>query len=160
MVVCRCCTVKQAQQSIQWNVLMVFAGSVCLGCAIEETGLAELIAGGLLGVCGTRPLLALIAICFTGTFITELVSNTAAGAIFAPIAYSTAVQMGVNPLTFCVALMISVSSSFATPIGSPTHLMVYSPGGYRWNDFLRIGLPMNFIILAANIFITLIVFPL
>lgn len=160
MVVCRCCTVKQAQQSIQWNVLMVFAGSVCLGCAIEETGLAELIAGGLLGVCGTRPLLALITICFTGTFITELVSNTAAGAIFAPIAYSTAVQMGVNPLTFCVALMISVSSSFATPIGSPTHLMVYSPGGYRWNDFLRIGLPMNFIILAANIFITLIVFPL
>ena len=56
--------------------------------------------------------------------------------------------------------MISVSSSFATPIGSPTHLMVYVPGGYRFTDFLRIGLPMNFIILAANIFITLLLFPL
>ena len=160
MVLFRCCSIKQAKQSINWNVLMVFAGSVCLGSAIEETGLAELIADALLSVCGTRPIIALIAICFTGTFITELISNTAAGAIFAPIAYNTALQLGVNPLTFCVALMISVSSSFATPIGSPTHLMIYTPGGYRFNDFLRIGLPMNIIILAANIFITLVVFPL
>lgn len=160
MVVCRCCTIKQAKQSINWDVLMVFAGSVCLGCAIEQTGLAEMIANGLLALCGTNPIIALVAICFTGTFVTEFVSNTAAGAIFAPIAYSTAIQLGVNPLTFCVALMISVSSSFATPIGSPTHLMVYGPGGYRFNDFLRIGIPMNLIILVANIFITLLVFPL
>mgnify|MGYP003292965212 CR=1 FL=1 len=160
MIVCRCCTIKQAKQSINWDVLMVFAGSVCLGSAIEQTGLAEIIAGGLLSVCGTNPIVILTAICLTGTFITEFISNTAAGAIFAPIAYTTALQLGVNPLTFCVALMISVSSSFATPIGSPTHLMVYGPGGYRFNDFLRVGIPMNFIILAANIFITLLVFPL
>ncbi len=139
---------------------MVFAGSVCLGSAIEQTGLAEIIAGWLLSVCGTNPIVILTAICLTGTFITEFISNTAAGAIFAPIAYTTALQLGVNPLTFCVALMISVSSSFATPIGSPTHFMVYGPGGYRFNDFLRVGIPMNFIILAANIFITLLVFPL
>ncbi len=160
MIVFRCCSIKQAKQSISWETLMVFAGSVCLGCAIEDTGLSEIIANSLLSVCGGRPLFALIAICLTGTFITEFISNTAAGAIFAPIAYTTAIQMGVNPLTFCVALMISVSSSFATPIGSPTHLMVYGPGGYRFNDFMRIGIPMNFIILAANIFITTLVFPL
>lgn len=159
MIICRCCTFKQARQSISWDILMVFAGSVCLGSAIEQTGLAQLTANGLLSVCGTNPLIALTAICLTGTFITEFVSNTAAGAIFAPIAFNTAVQLGVNPLTFCVALMISVSSSFATPIGSPTHLMVYAPGGYRFNDFLKIGIPMNFIILAANIFITTLVFP-
>ena len=160
MIVCRCCSFKQARQSISWDILMVFAGSVCLGAAIEQTGLAQLTANGLLSVCGTNPMIALTAICLTGTFITEFVSNTAAGAIFAPIAFNTAVQLGVNPLTFCVALMISVSSSFATPIGSPTHLMVYGPGGYRFNDFLKIGIPMNIIILAANIFITTLVFPL
>lgn len=160
MIVCRCCSIKQARQSISWDILMVFAGSVCLGAAIEQTGLAKLTANGLLSFCGTNPLIALTVICLAGTFLTEFVSNTAAGAIFAPIAFNTAVQLGVNPLTFCVALMISVSSSFATPIGSPTHLMVYAPGGYRFNDFLKIGIPMNLIILFANIFITTLVFPL
>ena len=68
--------------------------------------------------------------------------------------------LGVNPVTFCVALMIAVSSSFATPIGSPTHMMVYGEGGYRFSDFMRIGLVMNLIILAANIFIVTLLFPL
>ena len=64
--------------------------------------------------------------------------------------YETAVQLGYEPLTFLIALMISVSSSFATPIGSPTHMLVYKPGNYRFSDFLRIGIWMNFIILAAT----------
>ena len=68
--------------------------------------------------------------------------------------------MDVNPLTFCVALMVAVSSSFATPIGSPTHMIVYGPGGYRFSDFARIGIPMNIIIWIANLFITLLLFPL
>ncbi len=69
-------------------------------------------------------------------------------------------QIGYEPFPFLIALMISVSSSFATPIGSPTHMLVYAPGGYRFSDFIRIGLPMNLIILAANIFIVNIVYPL
>ena len=63
-------------------------------------------------------------------------------------------------IPWSIALMISVSSSFATPIGSPTHMLVYAPGGYRFSDFIRIGLPMNFIILAANIFIVNVLYPL
>ena len=69
-------------------------------------------------------------------------------------------QIGYEPFPFLIALMISVSSSFATPIGSPTHMLVYAPGGYRFSDFIRIGLPMNLIILAANIFIVNVVYPL
>ena len=69
-------------------------------------------------------------------------------------------MLGANPVTFCVALMIAVSSSFATPIGSPTHMLVYAAGGYRFTDFMRIGIPMNLIILAANIFIVTLLFPL
>ena len=69
-------------------------------------------------------------------------------------------QIGYEPFPFLIALLISVSSSFATPIGSPTHMLVYAPGGYRFSDFIRIGLPMNLIILAANIFIVNIVYPL
>ena len=90
------------------------------------------------------------AVCFVATFITEFISNTAAGAMFFPIMFEAALKLGYEPLPFLVALMISVSSSFATPIGSPTHLLVYGPGGYRFSDFLRIGLLMNIIILAPT----------
>ena len=139
---------------------MVFAGSISLGSAIEYTGIASKIAEGILSVCGSNPMFALAGICFAATFLTEFTSNTATAAIFFPITYQIAVTLGVNPLTFCVALMIAVSSSFATPIGSPTHMMVYGPGGYRFVDFMRIGLPMNFIILTADLFIVPLLFPL
>ncbi len=160
MVVCRCCNVEQAMKAINWDILMVFAGSAVLGLAIQKTGIAEWMANGILDICGTNPLVVMTAICFVGTFITEFISNTAAGAMFFPIMYEAAEKLGYEPYPFLIALMISVSSSFATPIGSPTHMLVYGPGGYRFSDFMRIGLLMNLIILAANIFIVNLVYPL
>ena len=160
MIICRFCTIDQARESIDWRLLMIFAGSISLGTAIQDTGIAEWISQGILVLCDGSPIVALAGICLVGTFITEFTSNTATAAIFFPIAYQTAVNMDVNPLTFCVALMVAVSSSFATPIGSPTHMIVYGPGGYRFTDFARIGIPMNFIIWIANLFITLLLFPL
>ena len=160
MIACRFCTIEQARESIDWRLLMIFAGSISLGTAIQDTGIAEWISQGILVLCDGSALVALAGICLVGTFITEFTSNTATAAIFFPIAYQTAVNMNVNPLTFCVALMVAVSSSFATPIGSPTHMIVYGPGGYRFSDFARIGIPMNFIIWMANLFITLLLFPL
>ena len=160
MLVMGCCTPDQAMKSVNWDILMVFACSVVLGVAIQQTGIAERMATGILDVCGTNPLVVMTAICFVGTFLTEFISNTAAGAIFFPIMYETAEKLGYDPYPFLIALMISVSSSFATPIGSPTHMLVYGPGGYRFSDFLRIGLLMNLIILAANILIVNIVYPL
>ncbi len=160
MIITRCCTTEQAWKSISWDVLMIFAGSVCIGTAIAETGIANALADGILGVCGTNPIVALTCICLVGTFVTEFISNTAAAAIFYPIAYQTATTLGANPITFCIALMIAVSSSFATPIGSPTHMLVYGEGGYRFTDFTKIGIVMNIAILAANIFIVTMVFPL
>ena len=160
MIACRFCTIGQARESIDWRLLMIFAGSISLGTAIQDTGIAEWISQGILVLCDGSPVVALAGICLVGTFITEFTSNTATAAIFFPIAYQTAVSMDVNPLTFCVALMVSVSSSFATPIGSPTHMIVYGPGGYRFSDFARIGILMNFIIWIANLFITMLLFPL
>ena len=160
MLIFRCCTPNQAMKAINWDILMVFAGSVVLGLAIQKTGIAERLAFGILDVCGTNPIVVMTAICFVGTFITEFISNTAAGAMFFPIMYEAAEKLGYEPFPFLIALMVSVSSSFATPIGSPTHMLVYGPGGYRFSDFMRIGLLMNFIILAANIFIVNIVYPL
>ena len=160
MLVLRCCTPDQAMKAVNWDILLVFAGSVVLGLAIQKTGIAERMAFGILDVCGTNPLVVMTAICFVGTFVTEFISNTAAGAMFFPIMYEAAEKLGYEPYPFLIALMVSVSSSFATPIGSPTHMLVYGPGGYRFSDFMRIGLLMNIIILAANIFIVNIIYPL
>jgi di/tricarboxylate transporter len=160
MMIFKCCNVDQAMKAINWEILMVFAGSVVLGVAIQKTGIAERLAFGILDVCGTNPIVVMTAICLVGTFITEFISNTAAGAMFFPIMYEAAEKLGYEPYPFLIALMVSVSSSFATPIGSPTHMLVYGPGGYRFSDFMRIGLLMNFIILAANIFIVNIIYPL
>ena len=160
MLIFRCCNAQQAMKAINWEILMVFAGSVVLGLAIQKTGIAERMAYGILDVCGTNPIVVMTAICFVATFITEFISNTAAGAMFFPIMFEAAEKLGYEPYPFLIALMISVSSSFATPIGSPTHMLVYGPGGYRFSDFMRIGLLMNLIILAANIFIVNIIYPL
>ena len=160
MLVFRCCSIEQARKAINWDILMVFAGSVVLGLAILQTGIAERLATGILDVCGTNPIVVMIAICLVGNLTTEFISNTAAGAMFFPIMYEAAEKLGYEPYTFLIALMISVSSSFATPIGSPTHMLVYGPGGYRFSDFMRIGLLMDIIILASNILIVNIVYPL
>ena len=160
MLLIGCCTPDQAMKSINWDILMVFAGSVSLGLAIQNTGIAERLAFGILGICGTNPIVVMTAICFVATFATEFISNTAAGAMFFPIMFESAEKLGYEPFPFLIALMISVSSSFATPIGSPTHMLVYGPGGYRFSDFMRIGLLMNIIILAANIFIVNLIYPL
>ena len=160
MLICRCCNMEQAMRAINWDILMVFAGSAVLGLAIQKTGIAEWLANGILDVCGTNPIVVMTAVCLVGTFITEFISNTAAGAMFFPIMYEAAEKLGYEPFPFLIALMVSVSSSFATPIGSPTHMLVYGPGGYRFSDFMRIGLLMNLIILAANILIVNLVYPL
>lgn len=160
MLIFRCCTPDQAMKAINWNILIVFAVSVVLGTAIQKTGIAERLAYGILDVCGTNPMVVMTVICLVATFITEFISNTAAGAMFFPIMYEAATQLGYEPYPFLIALMVSVSSSFATPIGSPTHMLVYAAGGYRFSDFMRIGVLMNLIILAANIFIVNIVYPL
>lgn len=159
MLLLRCCTPDQAMRAINWDILMVFACSVALGLSIQKTGIAERLAYSIFDVCGTNPIVVMTAICLVATFVTEFISNTAAGAMFFPIMYESATKLGYEAYPFMIALMISVSSSFATPIGSPTHMLVYGPGGYRFSDFMRIGLPMNLIILFANILIVNLVYP-
>lgn len=158
MGVTRCFSIEQLQRSINWKILMVFAGSVCLGRAIDVTGMAQILANGLLSISGTNTLLTLFIIALAATFVTEFISNTTAAAVLAPIAIRAATSLHVDPLAFIVSLMLAVSCSFATPVGCETNTLVYGPGGYKFFDYLRIGLCMNVILLFANIFIIYVVY--
>lgn len=160
MLLFRCLSIEQLQNAINWKLLMVFGGSVCLGKAMTETGVSQIMSSILAFVSGTNAVVALVILCILATFTTEFISSVAAAAIFAPIAMVTAETLHCNPMTYCVALMISVSSSFVTPIGSETNTMIYGPGGYRFTDYLKLGFPLTVVILIANIFITTLVYPL
>ena len=153
-------TVMIEKPNFEYKYDLAYQKSFAARLSFRIMGIAERLAFGILDVCGSNPIVVMTAICLVGTFITEFISNTAAGAMFFPIMYEAAEKLGYEPYPFLIALMVSVSSSFATPIGSPTHMLVYGPGGYRFSDFMRIGLLMNFIILTANIFIVNIIYPL
>lgn len=100
MIITHCCSIRQARESIDWGILLIFAGSVCMGLAIEKVGLAELLAAKLLSFSGNSPLLTLTCVCLCAIILSELVSNTAAAAILYPVAYQAALTMNVNPMTF------------------------------------------------------------
>ncbi len=160
MLITHCCSAEQMRRAINWKIVMVFAGSVCIGKAIEVTGLANVLGNSIADTFGFSPLLTLFMFCLIATILTEFISNATAAAVLIPIAIETAEILGANTLTFVVALMISISSAFATPIGNETNTMVYGPGGYKFSDFMKLGLLMNIVILITNIVATCLVYPI
>ncbi len=143
MLVTRCLSSTQARGSVDWSVLMVIVAALGVGKALDTSGAAESIAQAGLAVAGEHPWLALIAIYLVTTFFTEIITNNAAVALVFPIALATAESLGVSMMPFVFCIMVAGSASFATPLGYQTNLMVYGPGGYRFTDYLRIGIPMN-----------------
>jgi di/tricarboxylate transporter len=99
---------------------------------------------------GDNPLAALVAVYLLTSFFTELITNNAAAVLLFPIALATAADLGLDPKPFVIAIMVAASASFATPLGYQTNLMVYGPGGYRFGDYLRIGLPLNLLMLLTT----------
>jgi di/tricarboxylate transporter len=154
MLLTRCCNEEAARRSVDWQVLLAIAGAFGLGRALLVSGAAESIAVGLVAVAGDSERLALAGVCVATVVLAELVTHNAAAVIMFPIAVSTATGLGVDPLPFVIALMIAAASACATPLGYQTNLMVYGAGGYRMTDFLRIGLPLDLLILAINVTLT------
>jgi di/tricarboxylate transporter len=157
MLLTRCVTSSQARKAVDWSVLIAIAASFGLGKALEVTGAAAVIANGFIQLAQGNAWLSLAVIYFITMIFTELLSNNGAAALVFPIALATANTLEVNFLPFAIAIMIAASCAFATPIGYQTNLMVYGPGGYRFSDFTRLGLPLNFIcMIIAVIMIPLI----
>lgn len=151
MLLFRCCNPSQAMDSIDWNLIVTVAGGLSLGMALEKTGLAEQLAMNILAVCGDNPLIVMIAFCLVTAVVTEFISNTALAALMFPIMCNAVSALHCDLLPFAIALILSVNSAFMTPIGNTLSLMVYGPGGYSANDFLRMGLPVKIFYLATAI---------
>lgn len=160
MLVSGCCTLGSARKSIDGQVLLSIAASFGIGTALEVTGAASHIATAFLSVADGTPWSTLAAVYGIGSLLTEVITNNAVAVILFPIVTALATQLGVDPKPLLLALMFSASASFATPIGYQTNLMVYGPGGYRFTDFLKFGLPMNILVGIATIMAILWLWPL
>jgi di/tricarboxylate transporter len=142
-----CLDLRGAYKAVEWNVLFLIYGMLGIGMAMQKTGGAEWIAMGLVGALdGFGPLVILAMIYLLASLLTEMVTNNAVAILLTPIAISIAVSMDVDPRPFLVAIMFGASASFITPIGYQTNTYVYGAGGYRFGDFLKIGIPLNLIL--------------
>lgn len=159
MIVTRCITAAEARLSIDWPVLITIGAALGLGKAIQTTGLAETVASQLVEMAGKNPHVQLLVIYFLAMLLTELVTNNAAAVLMFPLAMATASSLGANHVPFLMAIMIAASMGFATPFGYQTNLMVYGPGGYKFSDYLRLGVPLDFLMLVVTVLLAPIVWP-
>jgi di/tricarboxylate transporter len=160
MILTRCCSASQAEKSLDLTVLTTIAASFALGAALQKTGVAASLAGGIVQLSDGSPLLLLILTYAAISLMTEVVTNNAAALIMLPIVLQITDRAGLNDVPYVVAIMFAASASFATPLGYQTNLMVYGPGRYRFNDFLRAGIPMNIVVGALSIAAIAAIWPL
>jgi len=154
MILTRCTDTAAARARIDWSVLTVIGASLGLGQALAVSGAAGSIASWWIALAGDSPWLALLAVYAICSLFTEVITNNAAAVLVFPIAEATAESLGVSLLPFVVVIMMAASASFATPIGYQTNLMVYGPGGYRFTDYARIGVPLNVLLGLVTVLLT------
>ena len=157
----RCLRMEDAYRSINWPSLVVIAGMLPLAKALEKTGGITLMADGLVaGLGGFGPLALLAGTFLLAALIGLFISNTATAVLMAPVAIAVAQKIGVSPYPFAMTVAVAASAAFATPVSSPVNTLVLAPGGYRFNDFVRVGLPLILLVMAITVLVVPVLLPL
>ncbi len=159
MIITRCCTMDGARRSISWQVLAAIAASLGIGKAMEESGLAALIADFLVASAAGSELATMLVLFFVTAVFSALITNAAAAVLMFPIAVAASNDLGVSVIPYAVTLMVAASASFSTPIGYQTNMMVWGPGEYRFIDFLRLGIPLTVLVGAVTMFVVPLIWP-
>ncbi|MFN6924537.1 MAG: SLC13 family permease [Tabrizicola sp.] len=160
VLVTRCIDADEAFGAVEGRLLALIFGMLGVGAGLEASGAVTMIVGWAAPhLHGIPPILVILGIYALTSFLTEIVTNNAVAVILTPIAIGLAVELGVNPQPLVVAVMFGASASFATPIGYQTNTLVYGPGGYRFSDFLRIGVPLNIVMMLAMSLLIPVFFP-
>ena len=149
-----CLRPRQAYQAIDLSIVFLLAGSLALGLALEKTGITTALAGVLVHLTDvTGPYAILIGFFVVSVVVSELMSNSGTVALLGPVAVACGNQMGVNPMSLLAAVAFGASAAFAMPIGYQTSLMIYGPGGYRFKDFIRMGIPLDVLLIALGLWL-------
>lgn len=161
----RCLKPKDGYHAVEWRILVLIYGMLALGMCMERSGFTDFLAGNLVNFSGhyfsewMRPYVLLVGIYICTGVLTEILSNNATAVLMAPIAIGLGMTLGVDPRPFVIAVTIGASASFSTPIGYQTNTYVYGVGGYKFSDFWKVGLPLNFIYFMGSMVIIPIFWP-
>lgn len=159
MVMTGCCTINGARRSISWQVLAAIAASLALGKAMQDSGLADQIALGLVATAAGSPLATMLALFALTALFSALITNVAAAVLLFPIAVAASQDLGVSVIPYAITLMVAASASFSTPIGYQTNMMVWGPGEYRFVDFLKLGVPLTVVVGIVTLIVVPLVWP-
>ncbi len=152
---------REAYQAIDLSLVFLLAGSLALGVALDKTGVTTVLAAWLTGLTGvTGPFVVMAGFFFVSVIISELMSNSGTVALLGPVAISVAAKMGVNPMALLAAVTFGASAAFAMPIGYQTSLMIYGPGGYRFRDFVKMGIALDIILAVLALWLIPYFWPL
>lgn len=152
LIMTGCLQMRDAFKALQGDVLMLIAGTIALGAAMEKTGASVVYAQTFLDLlAGFSPRVVLGGIIIITSISTQMLSNNATAVLVFPIALSTAAALGLDPKPFIIGVCLGASACFASPVGYQTNLLVYGPGGYRFSDYLKLGLPLNVLVLVIGV---------
>jgi di/tricarboxylate transporter len=161
MVLARCVSMEEAYKSINWQSIILIAGMLPMATALSKTGALELMISGLVSSLGELGPLALLAGLFVLTSIfSQFISNTATAVLVAPIAMGAATSMQLSPYPFLMTVALAASTAFSTPMASPVNTLVLGPGGYRFNDFVKMGVPLQLLAMLLTLLAVPLLFPL
>ncbi|WP_252271667.1 SLC13 family permease [Pseudomonas subflava] len=161
VIATRCLDVEDAYKAVDWKILSLIFGMLAISIAMDKVGLIDLIVSHTMGALpNASPLLVLGFVYLLTTCLTELLSNNAVAVLVTPVAIGIAQSLGLDPRPFVVAVMFAASVSFATPIGYQTNTFVYNAGGYRFSDFMRIGIPLNILMVGVAMIVIPLIWPL
>ena len=160
MIITRCLQLRDAYRAMDGRVLLIIVATIALSTALEKTGASQLYATTFLDLfSGLSAVYVLSGLIFLTSISTHVLSNNATAILLLPIALSVAQGLGVDPRPFVIAVCFGASACFATPIGYQTNLLVYGPGGYRFSDYLKLGIPLNLIVLLMGSFFIPVIWP-
>ncbi len=160
MVLAGCLTMKDAYNSINWQSLVLIAGMLPMALAMDKTGGVKLIVKQVAVLGDIGPVALMVGLFVITSFLSQVISNTATAVLVAPIALGSAKILGVSPYPLLMTVAIAASTAFATPMASPVNTLVLGPGGYRFNDFLKVGLPLIVLSLVVTLLAVPVIFPL
>ena len=151
MVLTGCLHLRDAYRAIRGDVLLLIVGTIALGAAMEKSGATQYYADAFLSLFSQAgPRIVLAGMIILTSISTQLLSNNATAVLLLPIAITTALKIGVHPKPFVVAICFGASACFASPIGYQTNLLVYGPGSYRFSDYLKLGIPLNLMVIVMG----------
>ncbi len=161
MILGGCVTTREAYRSVSWSSVVLIAAMIPMGRALDATGGASVVAQGLVSTLGTLSPIALMAGVFLlTTGFSQVINNTATAVLVAPIVIQAAADLGVSPHPLLMIVAVAASTAFLTPIGTTTNILVYSPGGYRFADYVKVGLPLMLLFLAVSLVLVPLIWPL